>query len=162
MAILKLVTECVSSQPGMMELFLSIQPAPPDSAKKPTKNKVCCIAMGTKESGWSLFAVCFNHRLSIFWAKRVVFILSWISSNLKNQYDRNYFTQKILNCVFPCSLSQTPPPLMQSALLLLRNLWVGRHDAALIALRAQKDFWKHLTHPLFQDLQQSENNVSIL
>ena len=33
-AIVELVTECVHSQPGMMELFLSIQPAPADSATK--------------------------------------------------------------------------------------------------------------------------------
>lgn len=31
-AIVELVTECISSQPGMMELFLEIQQAPADSA----------------------------------------------------------------------------------------------------------------------------------
>ena len=34
------------------------------------------------------------------------------------------------------------------ALKLLRSLWLGRHDAALIALRAEKDFWKDITKPL--------------
>lgn len=51
-------------------------------------------------------------------------------------------------------LPQTPPPLLQASLLLLRSLWVGRHDAALIALRAQKNFWKNLTHPLLMPTQE--------
>ena len=39
---------------------------------------------------------------------------------------------------------------------LLRLLWQGRHDAALVALRSQPDFWKSLTNPLFNELQLSE------
>ena len=67
----------------------------------------------------------------------------------------------------PCSLcflllfplpSQPPtsPYLLNAAMSLLRLLWQGRHDAALVALRSQPDFWKHLTSPLFNELQLSE------
>ena len=67
----------------------------------------------------------------------------------------------------PCSLcflllfplpSQPPtsPYLLHAAMSLLRLLWQGRHDAALVALRSQPDFWKHLTSPLFNELQLSE------
>ena len=67
----------------------------------------------------------------------------------------------------PCSLrflllfplpSQPPTSshLLHAAMSLLRSLWQGRHDAALVALRSQPDFWKHLTNPLFNELQLSE------
>ena len=58
----------------------------------------------------------------------------------------------------------TPPSLLQAAMALLRGLWVGRHDAALIALRSQKDFWKNLTKPLFEEfsleVEDRDTNVS--
>lgn len=38
----------------------------------------------------------------------------------------------------------------------MRSLWQGRHDAALVALHSQPDFWKHLTNPLFNELQLEE------
>ena len=44
-----------------------------------------------------------------------------------------------------------PPPLslLRAAMSLLRGLWQGRHDAALIALRSSTQFWENLTKPLF-------------
>lgn len=54
--------------------------------------------------------------------------------------------------------AHTPPSLLQAAMALLRGLWVGRHDAALIALRSQKDFWKHLTKPLFKEVSLEDSN----
>lgn len=101
--ILELVTECVSSQPGMMELFLKIQPAPTDSAP------------GTK------------------------------AAYVLGQESCLHTVNEFINCK-----KRTPPPLLRASLFLLRSLWAGRHDAALIALRAHSDFWKNLTHPLLK------------
>lgn len=42
--------------------------------------------------------------------------------------------------------------LLQAAMSLLRGLWQGRHDAALIALRSSVHFWENLTKPLLSPI----------
>ena len=60
--------------------------------------------------------------------------------------------------MFDVSIMQAVAPELRAvALKLLRSLWMGRHDAALIALRAEKNFWTNITEPLFN----SKQNVSI-
>ena len=83
-AILELVTECVSSQPGMMELFLKIQPAPANSAPG-TKVGVATTSHMTHSLCVCLF-VCFLIRQRMFWARRVASTLSMNSSTARRRY----------------------------------------------------------------------------
>ena len=55
----------------------------------------------------------------------------------------------ILEMIDPKKQGHSPPlSLLRAAMSLLRGLWQGRHDAALIALRSSPHFWENLTTPL--------------
>ena len=60
----------------------------------------------------------------------------------------------ILDMIDPKWQGHSPPvSLLQAAMSLLRGLWQGRHDAALIALRSTPHFWENLTRPLLFPVQ---------
>ena len=62
----------------------------------------------------------------------------------------------ILEMIDPKKQGHSPPlSLLRAALSLLRGLWQGRHDAALIALRSSPHFWENLTKPLFSAVELS-------
>ena len=62
----------------------------------------------------------------------------------------------ILEMIDPKKQGHPPPlSLLRAAMSLLRGLWQGRHDAALIALRSNPHFWENLTKPLLSAVELS-------